>query len=86
MNCRDYHATKQDPHCPYCVVACLLESLRTHDPNDPAITPAVMLLDKARRSERQQRLHECRECDGLGVIYISGHVSPCKTCKGEGML
>jgi hypothetical protein len=55
MNCSNYHVTKQDPDCPYCVIKILTVALEKRDPTAPELTPAMMLLTNARRENRLAR-------------------------------
>jgi len=50
MNCGDYHASKTDPDCPYCIVRMLIRVVERLDPKAPELTPAHVLLDKANRA------------------------------------
>lgn len=51
MNCRNFHAEKQSPTCPYCVVVALTKALEKIDPLNPALTPAMELLRKAQKEK-----------------------------------
>jgi hypothetical protein len=55
VNCNNYHATPQAPDCPYCVIVALTLALEKIAPNDPALTPAMMLLSRARRAQADDR-------------------------------
>ena len=47
MTCDSYHSTPQDPDCPFCVIIALVKALDRLAPEDPALTPAFRLLNKA---------------------------------------
>ena len=55
MNCSNYHTTKTDPDCPYCIVRMLYRALETRDPKAPELTPAAVLLDRAKRASDDAR-------------------------------
>lgn len=91
MNCRNYHPSGQDPRCPYCVIAVLCAALKKAAPDDPALSPGLMILDSARKEEERGRRvavgkSECGLCQGLGVSLAADAVTVvvCRKCGGQG--
>jgi hypothetical protein len=83
VNCRNFHATKQDIHCPYCVIKILILALEKHDPHAPELSPAYGIIDRATKEGRRR---ECPSCEGLGVRLAGKDVAECASCEGQGTL
>lgn len=80
MDCSNYHSTKQDPACPFCLLRSLARALERADPLAPALT--VYQDFQARHRKR-----ECDRCHGLGIhpaTHNPSAIDECKTCFATG--
>lgn len=52
MNCSSYHSEKTSADCPWCIIRMLVRVVERLDANAPELTPAIILLEKAKREQR----------------------------------
>jgi hypothetical protein len=57
MNCSNWHSTRRDRKCPYCIVRILFLKLEKLDPNAPELTPAAVLLRDA--EDEREKAGQC---------------------------
>jgi hypothetical protein len=55
VHCGNFHVEKTSPDCPYCIVRMLTRALELRDPNAPELTPAMVLLEKAKKEREWAR-------------------------------